>query len=101
MVKSFLNICLFGSLLTHTLAAPAVAQSDLPYVAGHKTACLSYDEVAWDPLFGAQLQTAVDNGAFTDPVEASAVSELAYSLMTPKSVDPANGSARLLLNQIG
>ncbi len=100
MVKSVLNICLFGCLLTHTLAAPAVAQSDLPYVAGHKTACLSYDEVAWDPLYGAELQRAVDNGYFADPETAAAVSELAYSLMTPKSVDPANGSARLLLSQI-
>ena len=100
MVKSVLNICLFGCLLTHTLAAPAVAQSDLPYVAGHKTACLSYDEVAWDPLYGAELQRAVDNGYFADPETAAAVSELAYSLMTPKSVDPANGSTRLLLSQI-
>jgi len=100
MVKTIFNIGLFSCILTHALAAPAVAQSDLPYVAGHKTACLSYDEVAWDPLFGAQLQSAVDNGVFTDPGQASAVSELAYSLMTPKSEDPANGSARLLLNQI-
>ena len=100
MVKSVLNICLFGCLLTHAFAAPAAAQPDLPYVAGHKTACLSYDEVAWDPLYGAALQRAVDNDYFADPETAAAVSELAYSLMTPKSVDPANGSARLLLSQI-
>ena len=100
MFKTIFNTSLVSCILTHALAAPASAQPDLPYVAGHKTACLSYDDVAWDPLYGAELQSAVDNGAFADPETAAAVSELAYSLMTPKSVDPANGSARLLLNQI-
>lgn len=98
--KVIFNTGLFSCILTHAFAAPAAAQPDLPYVAGHKTACLSYDDVAWDPLFGAQLQSAVDNGDFSDSAEASAVSELAYSLMTPKSEDPEKGSARLLLTQI-
>ena len=84
-------------LLVH---APVALSVDAPpYVAGHKTACLSYDEVAWDPKEGKALQFLVDIGYFPPGVDF-AVSQLAYSLSTPRGIDSIRGSSRLLLNQI-
>ncbi len=78
--------------------APATGDS-LPFVAGHKSVCMSYDDVSWDPKHGGALQVLVDSGYFPPGVDY-AVAQLAYSLSTPKSIDPINGSARLLLNQV-
>lgn len=79
--------------------SPDEPVTTLPFVAGHKSACLAFDQLAWDPQQGDSLQLLVDLGFFPPGVDF-AVSQLAYSLRTPKQEDPLKGSSRLLLSQI-
>ncbi|MDG1441231.1 MAG: hypothetical protein P8R02_00945 [Pseudomonadales bacterium] len=69
------------------------------YAAGHKSSCLVFDELGFDPKQGDSLQFLVDLGFFPPGVDF-AVGQLAYGLSTSKQQDPVNGSARLLLSQV-